>query len=458
MELGTQTSTWRPNRRLALLFAGAVVGVGLVTRFLFIWFGAFVLVVGLSVLGYRQYRAGKYLAALLIAAFLVRAAIVLLNSQLHVLAQPPISVEHSENAAALADLWTHGQFFDGASIPSRTRRFVAYVLAPFYVFLGSWEVAGELAIAGFGTLIGYVAYKLATEVTTDRNAVLAAGIVVFWPSILYRSIVIQREVLVALTMLTMLWIALQWTDRERPRDWTQVWPWLRDIAALAVIAVVIYLARRENVAIIAVTFAAALTLRYRRSPRSVGLVGLILVPPFAYLALNIGKLTGVGTAISPRILDRYAQGRNKGATTYLTDLHYESWFDVLLYLPLKVFYYLFSPMPWQVNGVADLLAGVSGWAMAVAVLVAVPGFFRARGDIAKRFTMLAYAASGIVAYAIIELNAGAAFRRRIQFVPVILVFAAIGLGTLLIRLDDRRSSTTEPTPPDSENTNPSNVD
>ncbi|WP_049898154.1 hypothetical protein [Halococcus agarilyticus] len=458
MELGTQTSTWRPNLRLVLVLVGTLVGVGLVTQFLFAWFGVFVLVAGLSALGYRQYRAGKYLTALLIAAFLVRAAIILVNAQLHVLSQPPISVEHSANAAALADLWTQGEFLDGPTIPSRTRRFVAYVLAPFYVLLGSWEVAGELAIAGFGTLIGYVAYELAAEVTTHRNAVLAAGIVVFWPSILYRSVVIQREVIVALTMLTMLWIALQWTDRERPRNWVQAWPWLRDVAALALIAVVIYLARRENVAIIAVTFAAAIALRYRRSPRSIGLVGLLLVPLFAYLALNIGKLTGVGTAISPRILDRYAQGRNKGATTYLTDLHYESWFDVLLYLPIKVFYYLFSPMPWQVNGVADLLAGVSGWAMAVAVLVAVPGFFWARGDVAKRFTMLAYAASGIAAYAIIELNAGAAFRRRIQFVPVILVFAAIGFGTLFARLDDRRSSTTDPTPLDSENTNPSDVD
>ena len=458
MELGTQTSTWRPNPRLVLLLVGALVGVSLVTRFLFIWFGAFVLIVGLSVLGYRQYRAGKYLTALLIAAFLVRAAIILAIAQVHVLTQPPISAEHSANAAALADLWMQGEFLDGPTIPSRTRRLVAHTLAPFYVLLGSWEIAGELAIAGFGTLIGYVAYELAATVTSDRNAILAAGLVVFWPSILYRSVVIQREVLVALTMLTMLWIALQWTNRERPRVWTQVRPWLRDVAALAIIAVVIYIARRENIVIIAVTFAATLALRYRRSPRSVGLVALLLLPLFGYLALNIGKLTGVGTAISPETFDRFAQGRNKGATAYLTDLHYESWFDVLLYLPLKVFYYLFSPMPWQVNGLATLLAGVSGWAMAVAVLMAVPGFLWARGDIAKRSTMLAYAASGITAYAIIELNAGAAFRRRIQFVPVILIFAAIGLSTLVARLDDRRSSTTDSVPLDSESTNPSDVD
>lgn len=417
------------NIRLVLVFVFVLIAIGTITHSLFIWYGVSMFALALVLFGLHQYRAGNYLAVVLITAVLFRITIIIINSQLYVFKQPPISNNHSKNAAMLVNLWSQGQFFQIPTFRTRMYAFIAYVLAPFYVLFGSWQVAGELATALFGTLIGYIAYKLAMEITTYRNAVFAAGIVAFWPSIVYRSVVIQREVIITVAMLTMLWIALRWTERVC----------IRDFAILLLIATVIFITRKENFAIIAVTLAVALLFRFRQAPKYLAVVALVSVPFLAYFALNFGVFTGYGTSITPQAIDAYAHNRAFGDLAYLVNLHYNSWFDILLYLPLKVVYYLFSPMPWQVNSIADLLAGISGWAMAVAVLLAIPGFFWVQGDIEKRLTMVAYAVSGIVPYAIIEMNAGAAFRRRIQFIPIILIFAAVAISVLWNQVATERS-------------------
>ncbi|EMA39650.1 hypothetical protein C448_14575 [Halococcus morrhuae DSM 1307] len=453
---------------LSILLVAFVVGVIATTHLFSPWIGVIALTLGVSLFGLRQYWRGNLLLALLAAGYLLRLAIIVLNSQLGVLTQPDISVFHHERSAALAGGWLEGQFTVPLSelAPARDtslmRTVVAYLHAPFYVLLGSWRVAGELGTAFYGTIIGYMTYIVSTQITTRRNSIFAAGAVVFWPSIVYRSVVIQREVLVALAMLMMVWISLRFTQPNQlyeraPEDdvwqithWTKRLP-MGDIVLLFVAMVVLYVMRPENLAVAGVTLVVAFTLRNRHVPWRFVVVGGLLLPILGYFALNFGDFVGGQTALTPAGLDGYAHARAHGGSTYLADLHYRSWLDILLYAPVKVVYFLFSPLPWDVNGFTNFLAGVSGWALFIATAFTGRGFTMLRDHSEKRAIIATYAVSGILAYSIIEMNAGAAFRRRIQFVPVILILAAIALSSISFH---DRSATAEMdavSPSDSEN-------
>lgn len=428
---------------LFVLLGMMILGIVAATRFLTPWIGVVALALGVSLFGLRQYWRGNTLLALLAAGYLFRLGIVVLNFRLGVLTQPDISISHHERAMALADAWLSGQL-GGVLETGTMERLVAYTHAPFYLVFGRWQLAGELGTAFYGTAIGYVTYAIAKQVTTRRNAVLAAGAVVFWPSIVYRSVVIQREVLVALSMLTTVWVALRLTqpnrlyehfpeeDVWRTAHWTKRLP-ATDIALLLVAVGVIYITRKENLAVVGISLVVALALRNRDVPWRFVVVGGLLLPVLAYFTLNFADFVGGSTALTPAGLDRFAHLRARGGSAYLTDLHYRSWLDIALYAPVKIVYFLFSPLPWQVDSLTDLLAGVSGWGLFVATLLSGRGFVLLRAHPEKRATLAAYAISGITAYAIIEMNSGAAFRRRIQFVPIILLLAVVALTSVSFR-------------------------
>jgi len=428
---------------LFVLLSMLIVGLVAATRFLSPWVGVVALTLGVSLFALRQYWRGNAFFALLAAGYLFRLSIIVINSQLGVLAQPDISVSHHERAMTLADAWLSGQF-SGILETGTKERLVAYGHAPFYLLGGPWQVAGELGTAFYGTAIGYATYAIGEQVTTRRNAVLAAGAVVFWPSIVYRSVVIQREVLVALSMLTAVWVALRLTQPNRLYErfpdervwktahWTKRLP-AADLSLLLVAIGVIYITRKENLAVIGITLVTAFALRNREMPWRFVAIGALLLPVLGYFALNFPDFVGGSTALTPAGLDGFAHLRAHGGSAYLTDLHYRSWLDVILFAPVKIVYFLFSPLPWQVDSLTDLLAGVSGWGLFVATLLSGRGFLLLRAHPKKRATLAAYAISGIAAYAIIELNSGAAFRRRIQFVPIILVLAVIALTSVSFR-------------------------
>lgn len=415
------------------LILGTVLGVVLTSRYARL--GLFLVLLFVAV-GWGVHTR-RYLAAVLFGSVLVRIGVILLDTKTGLLFDPPISHAHHGRAALLADGWRHGVLSplpDGVHRVCRfcvdnidpMRRLVAYFLAPFYVVFGPWEIAGRIAVACYGTALGYLSFRIARQIASYRIGVCVAGAVVFWPSILIRSVVIQREVLVAGAMLTVVWLSLRWLDDIQPGE----------LLALLVAVSVIFVLRKENLAVVAITLGTMALIRSRNATKYVVVSGILSLPFFAYFALNFGQFTGIGRTLSPETLDMYAHARDHGDAAYLLALHYDTWVDVVAYAPLKVVYFLFSPLPWQIDNVPDLLAGLSGFGVLIAMILAEQAIGLVKEYKAELSVLFAYAGSGILAYAIVEMNYGAAFRRRIQFIPIVLVFAIIALSRFHVVLSD----------------------
>lgn len=405
------------------------VGLGLATVDSSLLIGVTLLLAGVGLV--VAYQQGNTLLSVLLAGFFVRVLVVVVDSQLALFPQPPIAQTHDGNAQALID--AVGQAGPLPTFRDGLLTIVAYAHAPFYVIFGQWDVAGRLGAAFYGTLVGLVTYHIAARVTTHRVALGAAAVTLFWPTLIYRSVVIQREVLMAIAMLTVVAIGVRWVDRISPGS----------VVLLVVLAALVAGLRPENLLLVGLVPGVALFVRGLEQPRYLGLGAVLVVPAVALVVLNFGAITNFGTVISPAAIDEFAHGRAHGDAAYLTAVHYRSYLDILFLLPVKLVYFLFSPLPWQIGSSFDLAVGLVAWLGIGVVVLALRGSGQlvARRHRKQVAVLLAYLVVGITAYAIIEMNYGAAVRRRIQFLPVLFVLASVALSHVSIRVGEKGKRT-----------------
>lgn len=369
------------------------------------------------------YRVGNYLLSLLSSALFVRITLIIADSYLSVLPIPPIANNYHEQGVAGAAAILRSDSAALVSGLTPTNLVMTWFLSPFYLVFGNWPVAGRLGVALVSLLVGYITYQIAREVATHRLGLVAAAVTLFWPTILYRSITLQREILLTVLMLTLVLSGLRLLDRV-------------SVPVLGVVGVSILLVgalRQENLVLAVAVLGAAAYLRNPWNPRYLVYALLIGVPVIGYIAVNFGAFTGYGQTISPTVVDAYAHGRAHGDAAYLTGLHYRSWLDVIVYAPIKTLYFLYTPFPWQVNRPVELIAGVSGWLLLAVTVVGKWGVSRLTDSPGKLGVVLSYLFTGVLTYSIIEMNYGAAVRRRIQFVPILLLLAVIGLAHVRFR-------------------------
>lgn len=367
-------------------------------------------------------RRRRHLLAVIMVALAVRLAVIILDVRLGFVVHPPISPGHNLRAMAVVQGVTQGDLL--VDLPGNTsdmRRMVATLLAPFYAFFGNWPIAGRIGIATYSLGIGVGIYGIASELASARTALGAAAAALLWPSVLYRSVVIQREVIVATVMLGVLWIAIRFAKNE--------WG-VRELFAVPVSIWTLSILRPDNLFVVVAVFGVALLLRTGESKRWIVYATLFSLTGVGYVVWNFGRLTGFGDIITPRALTAYAQARAKGTTAYLVNLEYHTWLDVVLFLPVKVIYYLFSPLPWEWLSLEIALIGVNALLLLCAFALAIRGMGFSWRKSPAYLVPVAYLVVGIAAYALIEHNFAAAFRRRIQFTPVILLFAAVRLAYL----------------------------
>ncbi|MBX0296637.1 glycosyltransferase family 39 protein [Haloarcula nitratireducens] len=372
------------------------------------------------VAGYLALHFDNYVASIFSVAYLLRLFVILVDSKIGLLPSPPIATGHNQHAIQLVSAWTSGQFLGVLSSLTPMRIFIAHILSPFYILIGKSPISGRIGIATISLLIGYIIFKLAREVVDRRTSMLAAAIVLLWPTIFYRSIVIQREVVVTVVLLTALWAASRM---------------INEITVSSVILVILctlamVVLRKENLVLIAAMVGVVSLIKSRDKPYYLAGFALLAIPFTAFFILNFNDFTGYGTALTPQALDAFAYGRAHGSATYLIGLHYNTWLDVILYAPVKILYFLYSPFPWQIRGMTGVLAGGSAIMLFVATLFLRRGIATLKNRPYYLTLLLSYLVLGITTYAIVEMNYGAAVRRRIQFVPILILIGVVGLSNV----------------------------
>jgi len=403
---------------LARATAVVLAGIALGLAWLSLWGRVAVLAVAVAAVGAFAYDRERYLVAVCAGALLARLAIIVVDIQVGLLKHPPIMFGHNLRAITQYHALLRGEVFVDLVNQSEMRRVVALLLTPFYAIFGEWPVSGRIAIATYSLSMGVGIYGVARRLTTQRLAIGVTAATLLWPSVLYRSTVIQRETVLAGCMIVLVWIVLRMIERIR----------LRDLLAVLPLLGLVVVFREENLALLIAVVGVAFLVRDERFKRNLATAAVVLSLPISYFLLNADSITGYG--ITAKDISDFAQQRATGTAAYLINLTYGNWIEILLWLPVKIVYYLFMPLPWYWSSPQIALVGMNGLLLLGATVLAVQGGLPAWRRSRTALVPAVFLIIGITTYAVIELNYGAAFRRRVQFTPFILLFAAIRLSEM----------------------------
>lgn len=401
--------------------------------------GVVALLAGGSAFLGRASRGQPALRWVLLGALAARVLVAALDNALHLFPKVDALGYHRE-AAALADaVWSLKPWTTDAS--SSIQAYARFVGA-FYVVFGPSEMLARTASAVLGAVSVLFVHRIGSTLFPERAALAGTVAYAFLPSIVELQGETLRDPLVILLLMGLL-LFVAAAHYRNPRWWP--------FAILALVA--LDSLRTADVGVLAaalVLTAAVLAWRryglrrwvrgHRGASAAAGLVLLLL----AWLVVR-------HFLPSPHALTFNRANWAIGGSAYLVGLRFTSWWQVVAFVPLGAFYFLFTPFPWQVNNALAAaafaenlvwywpLAALSWWGWRPAV--------RQAGGVA----VLSFFVVGATAYGLIEGNVGTVIRHRVQFTWVLLVLAGPGLSIHILprlaRLRDRLVGRADPSKP-----------
>jgi 4-amino-4-deoxy-L-arabinose transferase-like glycosyltransferase len=300
--------------------------------------------------------------------------------------------------------------------------------APLYSWIGAalYRVAGPSALllqsinVMLGTLMILNVYLGAQRLWGSRVAVTAAWLTAFHPTLVLYSALTMREMAVSYPVTLGVYCLIRWFHGRRIA-------WFA--GALASFAA--GLAFHTAVAFIVLGSFVLLSFDVYRSartsdPEALLRSGLLMAGAATVCALVIAtgfglqKLGSLEELTVETIAEQQGYATRSGGATYLEGLRPNTWLDLLWQVPLRAIYFLFTPFPWMVRGLPDLLALMDGllWLMLVGNIIRTSSVW-SRIRAARGLVMIS--SLFIAAFAIGVSNYGTALRHRAKVLPIVVV-------------------------------------
>lgn len=296
------------------------------------------------------------------------------------------------------------------------------MLGEIYVWVGPSRMIGQYinVLLGVSTivLIIWTARLLAVDnVVTKRVGLVAA----LFPNAILLSSVLLREALITFLVALAVYHAVRWVKRGS-----------RLSAGVSMGAVL--LAAGLHSAMIGLVPGLALLVMLRvghqGGKRRAGIdvtnavvVGAILTIAFAlfgdYLFIKFGNVEALDDVISQA-------NRRAGDSAYLTDVEINSFGDLLRNAPLKSFYFLTAPLPFDWRGIIDVLTFFTDSVLFVSTLALLPRLKqRALPNRGVAVCLFVALVGAVILFGTGVGNAGTAVRHRQKLTPVVLALLAL---------------------------------
>ena len=387
----------------------------------------------------------KFILTVLILAFLLRSAFaVIFHGANFLKGYHGISGDdllYTVKSWGLVFKWEGKPYGWVADLASNSPKFgmnpFTYLLAFFYKVFGFHPVSSKLINCIIGTLIGWVAYLLGSEMFDRRTARISMFIVIFYPSIMRWSIANLKDPLIMLLFMVCAYILITASKRR-----IELWK----VLLLVFSAWLLYdFTPRLYFILIAVCLGLLGVLRLFEALRSqrTRVAALAVAALILFAALYYFCCVDPASLIKAIYVCEEKQGLMAKAD-YAGYYFYSGRFMENLSMGVvsmpefinivykSVVYFMLTPLPWQFTSPERLLAFPQ---MALWYLMLFLSFFgflklsvRCRGASLMAGALLAI---GITASAMAEGNIGSAFRHRDMFTPFFAIFSAAIISDLI---------------------------
>lgn len=246
----------------------------------------------------------------------------------------------------------------------------------------------------------------------------AAGLTAVFPSLVLWSVLNLREAPTIFLLVCAVQAVGSWAGRTSPRG--------VGIAALCILGLA---TSRGYLALLVGTALPAGLLLARARSAAGGMVGGLIL--FGVIALAATSSAGASLAVEPTLetLEAMRRGLGEGAQTA-----YGAAFDVSTpggaarFFPVGLAYYLLAPFPWDLGSTLQsvtILETLVWYALIPFILWGMA--LGLRHDRRSYLVLAAVLLAIVVPYALVQGNVGTAFRHRAQILPLVFVFASVGL-------------------------------
>ncbi|QQS47675.1 MAG: glycosyltransferase family 39 protein [Acidobacteriota bacterium] len=272
-----------------------------------------------------------------------------------------------------------------------------------------------------GAFLALFAYRITFQAYGVTAAKIAGILTAFFPSLILWSALNMRDIWLALTVIVITWHAVRLREKIS----------IASVVVIGLCLVWMQMNRAYLVPIMGLTVASAFLFgRAREWYKDVAILGLMLLT--VGVVLFFFRDSRGMDFVDFNEANRYRQVLAKssvGNSGYLQNVDLSSPSRMLLYSPLLLAYFLFSPFPWDIRGVRQLMTvpEMLLWYTCLPfVFLSIREVIRDKTR--KGLTLLMPLAIISVAYALSSGNMGLAYRHRAQVVALYLILAAAGFS------------------------------
>ncbi len=373
----------------------------------------------------------RYLRRLLFYGFALRALLaVLLDATGYSRLLAPDEETYATSGWGMALFWSGDLLLKPWRFNTAQPLGYFYLNAAYFWLFGHGELPLKLTNALLGALCGRYVYLIARVLFGAAVARRSALFAAFFPSLVLWSAVNIRDVWVILLILFVSWKSLQVVGGRAPG------------AVVAVVGAMYLLTHLRDYLFFVVALPPLVAFLIGRRGNLGRNFALALVAGLGVVLLfQQGAVSERAVShLSLEAMSRVRQDMATGGSAFHDTVDISTPGRALVFLPLGIAYFLFSPFPWQITSALKLFSlpeMLLIYALTPAMLRGIRHTLRTRFREALQVLLLT--ALLTISYALGEGNVGTLYRHRAQAILFYLMFAGVGLE---LRRDARAASAT----------------
>lgn len=318
---------------------------------------------------------------------------------------------------------TDTEYFHHASVSiangtmqlSEGRTFYVNVLSGLYYLFGEQRVLAQFMNIILWLFSAIYLYKAFLHIEVNKQVTwLALFIFTFLPNGMFMSSVLLRESIIVFMITLSVYHFFKWLKFKGIKNYF-----------LALAFTLIGMLFHAGVVGLLIGYLFAFVFNSNQGKRSKKnrkiLSFLLIVIVFILLSLNDDLFLSKFNSIQAGGVESLSISNNGGSAYLQGFAHYSGW-QVFLLTPLKMLYFLFSPLPTDWRGLGDVISFLFDASVYLFLFVAIAiGFVKSNLDKKVKIIIGILLVLSIFIYAYGTGNAGTAIRHRYKLIPLILI-------------------------------------